>query len=229
MEPAEPPVDPRNHPKYDEIYSRIIREHFPKASADSAFVRGVVKRFRQAPMTICSRAIGAWINRQLRRQNRTQQDLAERLGVDRSAVAYWIQGGNITFPNFIQLLLEFETPWAEAPVPARRELALGAYVAALSYIRDKIDPDWDGRALDRERFWSLFHLFSEPHWERALRMQDPDMLRKEARRVAEAVAASLAPAPCNVTTVDALRQLVRDWGPAWLFCLWQIPHGWALR
>src|SRR5262245_28018572 len=107
-------------PAYDRVYQKVIREQFDALALDGPFARGLARRFRQGPMAVCSKAIGTWINRQLKRLGWTQQQLADRLDVDRSAVAYWIRGGNIHLVNLAQVLLEFHSHWSELPVPPRQ-------------------------------------------------------------------------------------------------------------
>ncbi|HEV3145331.1 MAG TPA: helix-turn-helix transcriptional regulator [Gemmataceae bacterium] len=218
-----------NHPTYDEVYTRVIKEQFDKSALDDDFVKEVVKRFRQAPVTLCSRAIGMWINQKLRQLRWTQQELADKLSVDRSAVAYWIQGGNIHLANLAQVLIEFKCQWSELPVPARQELATAAYLAALSYIQGKLRPGQSSKALDRERFWCLFHLFGEQHWERAIRRKDPVLLRDEADRILKGVAAAIGEKPRSIVNVEGLKQLVSEWGLAWMVCLSQVPRKWAIQ
>jgi transcriptional regulator with XRE-family HTH domain len=215
-------------PSYDEVYERIIREQLDRAAVSAGFVKEVAKRFRDGPLTLCSRSIGKWINWKLRAAGWTQQVLADRLGVDRSAVAYWVGGGNITFGNLVQVLIEFNSQWTDLPLPARDQMAVEAYLAALGYTQEKLRPGAARPSLDAERFWCLFHLFSEPYWERAIRRQDPDLLRQEARRILAAAEKSLGRAPRLVAGVEELRQLVREWGLAWLVCLWQVPRSWAV-
>jgi transcriptional regulator with XRE-family HTH domain len=216
-------------PTADEVYERFVREHLRGAELGSAFIKGVVKRFRAGPVQLCSKAIGKWLNRRLRQSGWTQQDLAARIGVDRSAVAYWIRGGTITLDNLSAVLLEFEAPWSDLPIPARQELAVAAYLAALPYAREQLEPKSAARALDRESFWALYHLFAEPHWERAVREQDPELLHREAVRVRAAVKTSLGTDPTGPLDVAGLRQLVRDWGAAWLVCVGQLPTRWAVQ
>jgi transcriptional regulator with XRE-family HTH domain len=229
MKPAEVGSTVRGRPACDEVYERFLREHFQKSALDNeAFVRAVAKRFRQAPLALCSKAIGVWINRQLRQAGWSQQDLAERIGVDRSAVAYWIRGGNITLDNLARVLIEFGGQWSELPVPTRQELALAAYQVALVYVRERLCPDQKLCRPDAEQFWGLFHLFSEPYWELGVRRQDPDLLRREAGRVEEAIRAALGRAPRLVVDVEGLRRLVREWGLAWLVCIGKVPSRWGV-
>jgi hypothetical protein len=75
--------------------------------------------------------------------------------------------------NLAQVLIEFKSQWTELPMPARQEMAVAAYVAALTFTREKLGGEHKIRPLERERFWCKYHLFSEPHWARALRLQDP--------------------------------------------------------
>jgi transcriptional regulator with XRE-family HTH domain len=220
---------PANCPAYDEVYERVIREQFRKADLGDEFVRGVAKRFREGPLTLCSKSIGRWVNRKLRERGWTQQDLGDRVGVDRSAVAYWVGGGNITFGNLVQVLIELDGQWSDLPLPARQEMAVEAYLAALAYVREELAPGCAGAKLGREQFWCLYHLFAEPYWERAVRRKDPDLLRREAERVLDAVERSLGRRPDGVRDAGGLKALVREWGLAWLVCVWQVPRGWGVR
>lgn len=228
MKPAEMLSESGGHPSYDQVYEKIIRAQLQASALDDPFLQELVKRFRQGPMMLCSRSIGLWINKRLRQANWSQQDLADRLGIDRSAVAYWIKGGNINLVNLAQVLLEFQSDWTELPIPARRELAVAAYLAALTFARERLDP-LNARVLDHERFWGLFHLFSEPYWERAIRRQDPDLLRQEAARIIQAVRVSLGQAPVHLVSVESLKLLVSEWGVPWLICIGQVPRKWAIQ
>jgi transcriptional regulator with XRE-family HTH domain len=180
-------------------------------------------------MALCSRAIGGWINRKLRETNWSQQDLADRLGVDRSAVAYWIRGGNITLDNLAQVLIEFRGQWSDLPIPVRQEMAVAAYLAALTFIREQLCGGQQAKTLDRERFWCLYHLFAEPHWARAQRLRDPVLLAEEAGRIARSVEESLGQKPGHAVTVPFLQRLIADWGAVWLVCVWKVPRRWATR
>jgi transcriptional regulator with XRE-family HTH domain len=222
-----------NYPTYQEVYKKVIRDHFGHSPLDGVtdeqFVRQVVKRFRKAPVVLCSRSIGKWINRKLGETGRTQQDLAERLGVDRSAVTYWIRGGNITLDNLAQVLIEFKSQWSELPIPARQEMAVAAYLAALTFIQEKLAGAPPGKPLDRHRFWCLYHLFSEAQWERALRFRDEYEKCKEAERIARAVEEALGHSPQPPVSVTFLEELVKTWGRAWLVCIGQLPTKWATQ
>jgi transcriptional regulator with XRE-family HTH domain len=226
-------IDAGDCPTCEHIYERIIRDHLgasPLAGVpEESFVREAAKRFRKAPTVLCARSIGKWINRKLREAGWTQQDLADRLGVDRSAVAYWVRGGNITLDNLAQALIEFKSQWSELPLPARQELAVAAYLAALTFVREKLDGGRQFKPLDREDFWRLYHLFSESHWATALRLRDPVRLDEEARRVARAVEASLSGRPRMEAGIGFLQRLMAEWGGAWLVCIGLVPRAWAVR
>src|SRR4051812_38223248 len=88
----------RGRPTYDEAYRRVAREFLRKFSldGDEEFANTVARRFREAPAKICCRAIGGWIDKKLLGLGWTQLDLADRIGVDRSAVAKWTAGGAIS-------------------------------------------------------------------------------------------------------------------------------------
>ena len=186
-------------------------------------------RFKEAPAKVCCRAIGGWIDQRLLGFGWTQHDLADRIGVDRSAVAKWTTGGAISLGHLVSVLLEFRGDFADLPLPARRELALEGYLAALSHVRARIDPAGGREPLDRERFWCLFHLFSEPYWERAIRRQDRELVKEEADRVLRRAGESLGARPRRVVGVEGLRRLVEEWTAAWVICLELLPGGWSIR
>jgi hypothetical protein len=229
MSTAETAGGPDGPPTFDQIYEHVLREPFESSSLGEEYLKGLAKRFRQGPLTLCSKSIGTWINKKLRQLRWTQEMLAGRVGVDRSAVAYWISGGNLTLGNLVQVLIEFQSQWSELPLPARREMAIEAYLAALAYTRESLNPGQSPRALDREGFWCLFHLLSEPHWERAIRRRDAELLTKETGRIREAVRQSLGQPPRYAVTAEFLKQLVGEWGVAWVVCVWRVPRRWPVQ
>jgi transcriptional regulator with XRE-family HTH domain len=218
-------------PKVDEAYQRVVGEFLAGSALDrdEAFALLVAKRFREGPARICSKAIGDWIERRLVEAGWTQQDLADRVGVDRSAVARWTAGGTLSLGHLVLVLIEFRGELADLPWPARRELALEAYLATLAFVRARIEPDSPPRTLDREQFWCLYHLFAEPNWERAVRSGDPGSIRKEAVRILEQAGASLGQPPSRVLGVDGLRGLVAEWAATWVVGLKLLPNDWAIR
>jgi transcriptional regulator with XRE-family HTH domain len=218
-------------PTVDEAYERVVGEFLASSplERDEVFTSLVIKRFREGPARICSKAIGDWIERRLVEQGWTQQDLADRVGVDRSAVARWTAGGTLSLGHLVLVLIEFRGELADLPWPARRELALEAYLATLAFVRARIEPDAPARSLDREQFWCLYYLFAEPHWERAIRSGDPGSIRKEAGRILEKAGASLGHVPGRVSGADGLRSLVDEWAASWVVCLKLLPNDWAIR
>ena len=218
-------------PTCDEAYQRVAREFLRRHALDrdDEFAAAVARRFKEAPAKVCCRAIGGWIDQRLLGLGWTQHDLADRIGVDRSAVAKWTTGGAISLGHLVSVLLAFRGDFADLPLPARRELALEGYLAALSHVRARIDPAGARDPLDRERFWCLFHLLSEPYWERAIRQQDRELIRAEADRVLRRASESLGARPRRVVGVEGLRRLVEEWTAAWVICLELLPGGWSIR
>jgi transcriptional regulator with XRE-family HTH domain len=224
-------VSVEGHPTCDAAYERIVQEFLRKfvIDGDEAFATAVARRFKEAPAKICCRAIGRWIDEKLLHFGWTQLDLADRIGVDRSAVAKWTTGGSISLGHLVLVLLEFQSDFADLPLPAREEFALEGYLAALSHVRARIDPASGLDPLDRERFWCLYHLFAEPYWERAIRMKNREQVKKEADRVLKRAGESLGFQPRRVVGVEDLSRLVEEWAAAWVVCLQVLPGGWSIR
>ena len=109
-------------PTYDEAYRRVAREFLRKFSldGDEEFASTVARRFREAPAKVCCRAIGGWIDRGLLGLGWTQLDLADRIGVDRSAVAKWTAGGAISLGHLVLVLLVLDGDFSDLPLPAAR-------------------------------------------------------------------------------------------------------------
>ncbi len=161
-------------PGRDEAFERVAREFLKKFGLDhdDEFATVIARRFKEAPAKVCCKAIGKWIDKKLVHADWTQNDLADRIGVDRSSVAKWTAGGAISLAHLVLVLLEFQSDFVDLPLPARQELALEGYLAALTQVRARIEPAARYEPMDRERFWCLFHLFSEPFWEQAIRRKD---------------------------------------------------------
>ena len=144
-------------------------------------------------------------------------------------MARWTAGGTLSLGHLVLVLIAFGAEVGDLPWPARRELAVEAFIGALDFVRTKIEPSRPGRGIDRDEFWCLYHLFSEPYWERAVRLADRDALRLEAVRVVTKAGASLGHSPSRVAGVDGLQRLVEDWAAAWMVALRLLPDDWAIR
>ena len=218
-------------PSIDEAYRRVVGEFLARSplEQDEAFAALVAKRFREGPARVCSKAIGDWIDRRLVELRWTQQELADRVGVDRSAVARWTAGGTLSLGHLVLVLIEFRSEFAELPWPARRELALEAYLSTLAFVKGRLEPEAPPRPLDREQFWCLYHLFAEPDWERAMRSKDRELIQEEVARILTKAAETLGHTPRRVDSAEGLRRLVEEWAVAWVVCLQLLPNDWAIR
>jgi transcriptional regulator with XRE-family HTH domain len=214
---------------YDSAYDAIVREHLAARAPGAGFAAQVIKAFKRSALDACSGAIGRWVTRQLDRAALTQDEVASRLGVERSIVSKWTGDQPISLENLVALLIEFYGDFAALGLPPREVLVLRGYRAALALIRAELGAAPDGRGPDDEEVWSLVHLFAEPHWAGAMRRQDPHGLASEAVRVAAAVRAALGRAPVRVVGVEGLKRLVNEWGAPWLICLGTLPRAWAIR
>jgi transcriptional regulator with XRE-family HTH domain len=219
---SRPAAEPGEH-----VYRTEIDNARAQHGLDQLFNEGLLKRFFGAPLKVCSVAIGKWIRDRLHGAGWTQNDLAAQIGVDRTAVTYWIQGGGITLDNLSRVLLAFKCQWSDLPIPARRDLACAAYRAALEYTRKKLKPDETLPRLAEEQFWCLYHLLSHSDWRKA-QANDDDFLRtRAAAQVQDAVRKELGTGEDPVVTVEGLTQLVEEWGEAWLHCVYVTTERWA--
>ncbi len=220
-----------DRPGVDAIYRRLVAEALAAwgLDRDEAFANAVARRFSEGATRLCARSIGGWIEARLEALGWTQRQLADRIGVDRSAVARWTSGGTISLGHLVRVLLELAGNFVELPVPLRQELALEGYLAALTHVQNTVEPRERHERLDREGFWCLYHLLSEPHWERAIRDRDRDQIRREVLRIQQRMTESLGHPPRRIVAVEDVRRTVERWTVAWVVGLQALPGGWAIR
>ncbi|MHC5542722.1 helix-turn-helix domain-containing protein, partial [Singulisphaera rosea] len=129
-------------PLCDEVYRMVAKEFLKKHALerDEEFTTEVARRFKEGPAKISCRSIGTWIDQKLGAFGWSQHNLADRIGVDRSAVARWTSGGTISLGHLVLVLIEFGSDFADLPFPVRRELVVEAYLAALSHVRERLSP-----------------------------------------------------------------------------------------
>ena len=128
-------------PTRDEAYDRVAQEFLRKFSLDrdEGFAAAVARRFREVPAKVCCQAIGKWMDKNFFGFGWTQDDLADRIGVDRSAVAKWTAGGAISLGHLVLVLLEFQSDFADLPLPAARGASLGGLPRRPVIRQGKID------------------------------------------------------------------------------------------
>src|SRR3954469_5058606 len=81
---------------YDSAYDEIVREHLAAFPLEDGFTEKVTKQFKRGALRPCSAIIGSWVDGQIGQTGLTQQELAIRLGVERSTVAKWTSDHPIT-------------------------------------------------------------------------------------------------------------------------------------
>jgi transcriptional regulator with XRE-family HTH domain len=225
-------------PDFSDIYERIVDDAVRAYELGPGFPESLERGLLEAPAIACSSAIGRWLKCRLRDAHWSQEELARRIGVDRSAVTRWVQGGSITVKHLTLILLELGERLSDLPVPEARELAVEAYAAAITHTRDELNRRREQRgeaarphrALDGERFWCLYHLLSEPNWQRALLRNDRALLEQEAARVLRRVSESLGREPKVISNVRDLADLVGEWMEPWVVCLAHLaPRSWRFR
>ena len=71
---------------FSDIYQRIVDDAVRAYELGPRFSESLERRLLEAPAIACSSAIGRWLKCRLRDAHWSQEELARRIGVDRSAV-----------------------------------------------------------------------------------------------------------------------------------------------
>jgi transcriptional regulator with XRE-family HTH domain len=181
----------------------------------------VVKWFRQGVSEACLGAI--W--KHLDTCCLTQQEIADRVGVDRSTVTKWMTEGAISFESFCFLITLLHEELGECKFPPIEERIASGWVRAISKVREVILED---RRPVQHIMWHevqcLASIFSTPEWHEAQLKERSELLQQATERVLKHARSSIPQEEreafsVRFRTVKDVEQLVGKWGAAFVVTL----------
>jgi hypothetical protein len=214
-------------PKYDEAFKGWVVESLGD-DAKGPLLGQLRHAFKRGAIDECYRSVSAWLTDELEQQS--QEELAKWLGVNQSSVSRWMIGRTITLENLVSLLIELHR---DINFPGRETLVVKGYTALLPLIREKL---WDAKPPrpHDDLVWVLCALFSRSDWVEARKNDEPQQLQNASDRVLREVRFALGRDPKDVAGPEDLKRVVKEWGQAWVMCLYLIDFAnkaptWAIR
>lgn len=155
----------------------------------------------------------------------TQQEIAEKINVDRSSISHFLRGGGIRLQHFLLLLTEYAIDVSDICPEAER--AVAGYMAAMRSVRDAVYGQATDVPLSREGFLSLCFLWANPKWRLAALERDRAQMQEILRDVQRELRVKFGVEAGRLVGLESLQRLMVVWGPCWLICLRLIPQRWA--
>jgi hypothetical protein len=219
----------RTRPRYDEAFDDWVDGLI--ADDDGRLLEQLRDRFRRGALDECCRSVNFWLTGEMERLS--QGEVAKWLGVNQSTVSRWLAGRTITLEHLVSLLIEFHGEFDQINLPIRETLVVKGYAAVMQFIREKLGHPKPPRPTD-ETVWILCSLFSRSDWVDARKRNNPDRLEAAGKRVLHDVRVALGREPQHVASTDDLKWVVKEWGGAWVICLYIVDYlyqarTWAIR
>jgi len=213
---------------FDPAYLEVTRAYLAELGDSDVLEKEVIKEFRQAAVQASRKKLGRWIDSELNSRGMTQQELADRLGIDRTTVTKWINESS-TMQTVDRFLLMLVFDGAGPPDPDDLvEVVIDGYTAAVSCVQRWLYPASRPGNFGFLEFYCLFHVYSRPDWAHA-RRRGPNQLRTVAEDILLAVSSSCGFRFAWQETLkrfEDLKDLVDKWEKAWLIGRHLIADRW---
>jgi hypothetical protein len=183
------------------------------------------KEVRRCFAAAAMEAVVERVRQSLIEQPRTQVEIAEMVNVDRTSITHFLGGGGINLQHFLLLLTEYGMDLDVLCPDAER--AVAGYLAAMPLIRRRAFGRRDGARLDRAQFFSLCYMWSSCEWRDASIGGRRPGLQLAASRIRRQLHEEAGIELSPDFSVQYLKQVMADWGAAWIVCLRLIPHRWG--